>query len=182
MDFWQIQNFIKDFPPEKSKKIIKGLFYVIALCIIWWILELILKDWSSSSDSAFRSITEDAIFVLLCFYWLTWLTDAAGDMEETKEDELDLEAKEDALSEKSKSSVLNLLVKLIGEWKSFKVEDLLSNKVFLEKLDDIFPTSKWDMDKISKRLRLCLRQLSKEWALKKMNRSSYKINSVSKKN
>jgi hypothetical protein len=37
------------------------------------------------------------------------------------------------------------------------------------------------MDKISRRLRLSLRQLAKEWALKKMNRSVYKINSVSKK-
>jgi len=181
MDFSQITNFIKDFPPEKSKKIIKGLFYVIIFCIIWWILELILKEWSSSSDSAFRSIIEDAIFVLLCFYWLTWLTDAAGDMEEVKEDELDTEAKEDALSEESKSSILNLLIKLIGEWKSFEVQDLISNKEFLENLGEIFPTSKWDMDKISRRLRLSLRQLAKEWALKKMNRSVYKINSASKK-
>jgi hypothetical protein len=36
-------------------------------------------------------------------------------MEEVKEDELDTEAKEDALSEESKSSILNLLIKLIGE-------------------------------------------------------------------
>ena len=56
--------------------------------VIWWILETI-KEWASSTDSVFWWMVENGVYVLLCFYWLSWLTDAAIDTENAKDDALD---------------------------------------------------------------------------------------------
>ena len=87
MDFGWLADFIKNFPKKKTKAIIIILIQFILFCIVWWILETII-EWVSSKDSIFWGMAETAFYVLLCFFWLSWLTDAALDLDDEKDDAL----------------------------------------------------------------------------------------------
>ena len=141
----------------------------IILCVIWWILET-TKEWASSTDSVFWGMAENGVYVLLCFYWLSWLTDAAINSENVKDEALD-----------SKSEVLDLLTKHFGKWKEFKVQNILADEKILAELGEIFKSCDWDESKILKRLKYDLRRLTNDWKLKKINQETYSILSDSKK-
>lgn len=122
------------------------------------------KEWATSTDSVFWWMAEDGVYVLLCFYWLSWLTDAAIDTENAKDDALD-----------SKPKVLDLLTKHFGKWKEFKVQDILANEKILAELSEIFKNCDWNKSKILKRLKYNLRRLTNDWKLKKIDDSTYSI-------
>ena len=105
MDFTWLADFIKNFPKKKTKAIIIILIQFILLCIVWWVLEAII-EWVSSKDSIFWGMAETAFYVLICFFWLSWLTDAALDLDDEKEDALN-----------SKWEVLDFLTKSYGKEK-----------------------------------------------------------------
>jgi len=141
----------------------------IILCVIWWILET-TKEWASSTDSVFWGMAENGVYVLLCFYWLSWLTDAAINSESVKDEALD-----------SKSEVLDLLTKHFEKWKEFKVQNILADEKILAELGEIFKSCDWDESKILKRLKYDLRRLTNDWKLKKIDQETYSILSDSKK-
>lgn len=159
MDFWRLVECIKDFPEGRSNTIIRVLIWVIILCIIWWLLELLIY-WTSSSDSAFRTIAENAIFVSLCFYWLRWLTKAANDMEAT-------------LTNRWK--VLKLLSDNYSDKDTIKVQQILDNEKFFKELGELFSSHKWDRINLWKDLRRCLRQLAEEKEINKIDQSTYSL-------
>ena len=169
MDYWWLADFIRNFPQKKTKIIIRVLMQFIILCVIWWILET-TKEWASSTDSVFWGMAENGVYVLLCFYWLSWLTDAAIDTENAKDEALD-----------SKPEVLNFLTKHFGKWKEFKVQDILSDEKKLAELSKIFKNCDWEKGKILKRLKYNLRRLTNDWKLKKIDQETYSIVSDSEK-
>ena len=163
MDFTWLADFIKNFPKKKTRAIIIILIQFILLCIVWWVLEAI-KEWVSSKDSIFWWMAETAFYVLICFFWLSWLTDAALDLDDEKEDALN-----------SKWEVLDFLTKSYGKEKEFNVKEIVADKENLEKLNEIFSNCNWDKSKISKRLRIVLKWLASDWKLKKIKQSTYSI-------
>ena len=169
MDYWWLADFIRNFPQKKTKIIIRVLMQFIILCVIWWILET-TKEWASSSDSVFWGMAENGVYVLLCFYWLSWLTDAAIDTENAKDEALD-----------SKPEVLKFLTKHFGKWKEFKVQDILADEKKLAELSKIFKNCDWEKGKILKRLKYNLRRLTNDWKLKKIDQETYSIVSDSEK-
>ena len=169
MDYWWLADFIRNFPQKKTRTIIRVLMQFIILCVIWWILET-TKEWASSTDSVFWEMAENGVYVLLCFYWLSWLTDAAINSESVKDEALD-----------SKSEVLDLLTKHFEKWKEFKVQNILADEKILAELGEIFKSCDWDESKILKRLKYDLRRLTNDWKLKKIDQETYSILSDSKK-
>ena len=163
MDFTWLADFIKNFPKKKTKAIIIILIQFILLCIVWWVLEAII-EWVSSKDSIFWWMAETAFYVLICFFWLSWLTDAALDLDDEKEDALN-----------SKWEVLDFLTKSYGKEKEINVKEITADKENLEKLNKIFSNCNWDKSKISKRLRIVLRWLASDWKLKRIKASTYSI-------
>ena len=163
MDYWWLADFIRNFPQKKTRTIIRVLMQFIILCVVWWVLET-TKEWATSTDSVFWGMAENWVYVLLCFYWLSWLTDAAIDTENAKDDALD-----------SKPKVLDLLTKHFGKWKEFKVQDILANEKILAELSEIFKNCNWNKSKILKRLKYNLRRLTNDWKLKKIDDSTYSI-------